>query len=113
MLSALLLGKPMRLTDLAKAEAVSLPTMNQTINRMILSGWVARMPQPDSSTVLIEITDEGRRVAESAAQLRSKTILKRLKQLSAGELAALQQFIATIDKMYPREPWVFDPTDAA
>lgn len=44
-----MIGKSMRLTDLSKAEAVSLRTMNQVINRMALSGWMTRVPQADSS----------------------------------------------------------------
>lgn len=111
-LSALMMGQAMRLTDLAKAEAVSLPTMNQVINRMIISGWVSRVPQANS-TVLIEITDDGRAVAEEAALLRSETLLRRLELLSADELRLLPQMIEVIDKMFPREPWLFDPTRQA
>ncbi|MDB5796132.1 MAG: MarR family transcriptional regulator [Paucimonas sp.] len=110
-LSALMMGKPMRLTDLAKAEAVALPTMNQVINRMSLAGWVTRVPQADSATVLIEITEEGRRVALEAAQLRNHALSIRVSMLTPEEAAMLPQFIAIIDKMFPREPWLFDPTE--
>ncbi len=108
-LSALMMGKPMRLTDLAKAEAVSLPTMNQVINRMTLSGWVCKVPQANSSLVLIEITPEGREVAVQTARMRNQTLARRIQCLSPQESAQLAGFIEVIDKMFPREPWLFDP----
>jgi DNA-binding MarR family transcriptional regulator len=110
-LSALTLGKPMRLSDLARAEAVTLPTMNQVINRMILSGWVVRVTPPGSSNTLIEITDEGRRVAAEAAEIRNATLGKRLRQLTPEEAESLWQFLPLIDKMFSKEPWLFDPAE--
>ncbi|NYT83868.1 MarR family transcriptional regulator [Alcaligenaceae bacterium] len=111
-LSALMMGKPMRLTDLAKAEAVSLPTMNQVINRMMLSGWVRKTQQAETSVVLIEITEEGRSAAAQTAKLRNQTLHWRMQRLSPEEQALLPGFIAIIDRMFPREPWMFDPAAA-
>jgi DNA-binding MarR family transcriptional regulator len=108
-LSALLIGKPMRLSDLARAEAVTLPTMNQVINRMLLSGWVTRVSTPGSAPNLIDITDEGRKVATEAAALRNATLIKRIHQLSPEEQRSMRQILPVIDKMFSKEPWITDP----
>lgn len=110
-LNLLLLGKPMRLSDLARAEAVTLPTMTQVINRMESSGWVTRMSRPGTYNNLIEITDEGRRIAAEASELRNAALSRRLKHLSPEETQLLWSLFPIIDKMFAREPWVFDPAE--
>jgi DNA-binding MarR family transcriptional regulator len=108
-MSAILIGKPMRLSDLARAEAVTLPTMNQVINRMLLSGWVVKLSPPGTANNLIDITDEGRKIAAQAADMRNDALLRRIKRLTPEECQSLAHFFPIIDKMFSKEPWVYDP----
>jgi DNA-binding MarR family transcriptional regulator len=110
-LNLLLLGKPMRLSDLARAEAVTLPTMTQVINRMEASGWVTRMSRPGTYNNLIDITDTGREVAVQASEFRNAALAKRLKQLSDEESQLLWKVLPVIDKMFAKEPWLSESTD--
>jgi DNA-binding MarR family transcriptional regulator len=110
-LNLLIMGKPMRLSDLARAEAVTLPTMTQVINRMESAGWVTRMSRPGTYNNLIDITDDGRQVAAQSVHMRNEALLKRLRQLSPEECESLRSLLPIIDKMFAREPWIFDPTE--
>ena len=110
-LNLLLMGKPMRISDLARAEAVTLPTMTQVINRMEASGWVTRMSRPGTYNNLIDITDKGRDVAAQVSELRNAALRRRLKQLSPEESQMLWSLFPLIDKMFAKEPWIFDPAE--
>jgi DNA-binding MarR family transcriptional regulator len=110
-LNLLLLGEPMRISDLARAEAVTLPTMTQVINRMEASGWVSRMSRPGTYNNLIDITDKGREVAAEASVLRNAALARRMKHLSPQECETLWKVFPVIDKMFAKEPWVSDPAE--
>jgi DNA-binding MarR family transcriptional regulator len=110
-LSALLIGDPMRLSDLARAEAVSLPTMTQVVNRMVQLGWVVRTAPMGTLNNVIEITEEGRKVAAQAAELRNAVLMRRMGFLSAEEQKLLWELLPVIDKMFAKAPWKYDPVE--
>lgn len=104
-LSLLLQGTSLRVSDLAKAEAVALPTMSQVINRMVDAGWVSRASPRGTYNNMVAITRKGRSVAARVAKKRDMELLKRLTTLSPKECEVLEKAIAVIDKIYDREPW--------
>lgn len=65
---------PLTLTELAELNMVTPPTMSNTISALESRGWVRRTrSQSDRRIVLIELTDEGRRVySEIDLQTRRK-----------------------------------------
>src|SRR5438093_6185073 len=70
-LLSVLCERPRMLTELASLQAVSLPTMSNSITAMAERGWVRRAaPGDDRRVVIIEVTTAGRatldRVARSA-----------------------------------------------
>lgn len=68
-LTALAQG-PRNVSELAELQAVSLPTMSNTISTMVQQGWVHRSPSTlDRRIVLIEITPEGRVMLEEIGRL--------------------------------------------
>jgi DNA-binding MarR family transcriptional regulator len=110
-LSALLIGDPMRLSDLARAEAVSLPTMTQVVNQMVSLGWVVRTAPMGTPNNVIAITEEGRKAAAQTAELRNAVLVRRMKSLTEEEQELLWKLVPVIDKMFAKAPWNFDPTE--
>ena len=58
-MSALLIAEAMRVSDLARNEGVTLPTMTQIVGRMEAAGWVSRAAPSGTYNNLIRITPEG------------------------------------------------------
>jgi DNA-binding MarR family transcriptional regulator len=104
-LSALLIGQPMRVSDLARNEGVKLPTMTQIIGRMEAAGLVSRTGPPGTYNNLIRITPAGEAVADDLAKQRTELLAQRMRDLTSDELALLHQVAAVLDKMFTKEPW--------
>jgi DNA-binding MarR family transcriptional regulator len=90
------------LSELALRQAVSLPTMSNSISVLVKRGWVKRAPSPeDRRQILLELTPDGRAVlgeiqgqAEArVAELLGELSLDDLKSLSAG-IAVLEHALA-------------------
>ncbi|WP_459615671.1 MarR family winged helix-turn-helix transcriptional regulator [Bordetella sp. 2513F-2] len=100
-----LMLEPLRVSDLARAESVSLPTMTQMVGRMIDIGLVQRESPAGSYNNFLTITDAGRCMVKAVAATRNKSLKQRLALLDEGELRALADIIPVLDKMYDRTPW--------
>jgi len=101
-LLGILAHHPCNLSELAVQQAVSLPTMSNSISVLVERGWVNRVPsQDDRRQVLLELTPDGRAMLskmKSEAEARIVELLddlspKDLKDLSAG-LAILERALA-------------------
>lgn len=101
----LLLLKPLRVSDLARAEAVTLPTMTQIVKRMTEAGWVTRQPRAGTSRGLLEITEEGRMRADEVAARRNADLVARLARIPATEYDKLFDIVPLLDEMFEIEPW--------
>jgi DNA-binding MarR family transcriptional regulator len=102
-LLGILANHPCNLSELAVQQAVSLPTMSNSISVLVERGWVNRVPsQDDRRQVLLELTPEGRAVLvkmRSEAEARVAELLDDLspddlKDLSAG-LVILERALAS------------------
>lgn len=70
------------MTDLARHQAVSLPTVSKSIDALVRRGWIERCVDPsDRRQTLIRLTAEGQRVMAD--------VKRRAEDLVAGKLAAL------------------------
>ncbi len=107
-LLTILANHPCNLSELALRQAVSLPTMSNSISLLVERGWVKRVTWPqDRRQVLLEITPDGWAVLveiKSQAEARVAELLDKLapddlKSLSAG-LAVLEQALSPV--MCPR-----------
>lgn len=107
-LLTILANHPCNLSELALRQAVSLPTMSNSISVLVERGWVTRVPSPDDRRqVLLELTPDGRTVlceikghAEArVAELLDKLPPDDLERLSAG-IAILE--LAFAPAMCPR-----------
>jgi DNA-binding MarR family transcriptional regulator len=96
---------PTRISELAKADRCSQPTMSNLVQRQEESGWVRREPDPaDSRASLISLTDAGRAELDQARHEAGAAIAARLNQLPAKDLATLQAAVTVMHSILTLEP---------
>jgi DNA-binding MarR family transcriptional regulator len=102
-LSSLHTGGPGRITDLARAEHITQPSMTTLVSRLEEEGWVERRTEPtDGRVVNVAITSEGVAVLEQAMAARNEALLARLARLAPAEHAALLRALPALDKLIDR-----------
>ena len=87
-------GAPYRLspTELSAAALMSSGGMTSRLDRLEEAGLVRRKPDPDDRRgVLVELTADGRRIAESAIDYQGERAAELLSPLSRDERKALAQ----------------------
>ena len=98
----LLTQRPRNLSELAEQQAVSLPTMSNTISKMAREGWLQRTRAThDRRILLIEITPAGQallseisgQIIEKIAHILDPLSTKDLDALRAGLLILRRSFI--------------------
>jgi DNA-binding MarR family transcriptional regulator len=91
---------PRRVSELARAERVRLPTMTETVNRLHGQGWVAKEPDPqDARCVLVSLTDKGRRLMTTIGARRTRYTRQLLLQLAEHEREALAAALPVLDRL--------------
>ncbi|WP_405062503.1 MarR family transcriptional regulator [Kribbella sp. NBC_01505] len=95
---------PTRISDLAKADRCSQPTMSTLVQRQEEQGWVRREPDPaDSRASLISLTKAGLTELLSARQEAGAAIAARLRHLPAADLETLEHAAAVMHKILTLE----------
>jgi DNA-binding MarR family transcriptional regulator len=93
--------EPRNLTELADLQAVSLPTMSNTVSKMSAEGWVTRTRAThDRRMVLIEITPAGQAVLSKMSGHIIRKVAQLLDPLSPEELDALQAGLAILRRSF-------------
>ena len=93
--------RPLNLSDLAKEHMVSLPTMSNTVSRMVKQGWVTRIrSQEDRRMVLIELTAVGRTRLNSIFQHLADHITTLFSILSPVERVELKRGLSLIEMIF-------------
>jgi len=96
---------PTRISELAKADRSSQPTMSTLVQRQEENGWVRREPDPaDSRASLISLTDAGLTVLNRARREAGAVIATRLSQLPAKDVATLEAAVTVIHKILTQHP---------
>ena len=99
---------PTRIGSLAERMEVVPSTFTRSVDRMVAGGWVARSENPDSRReVLIELTDDGRRLVEAVTERRRREIRAVLKLLSPEDRALVAKAF-TLFNAAAGEPTVED-----
>jgi DNA-binding MarR family transcriptional regulator len=94
-----------RISELAKADRCSQPTMSNLVQRLEEQGWVLRVQDPaDSRASLISLTDAGLAELRSARRQAGEALSAHLSQLPATDLATLEDAVAVIHKLLTLEP---------
>jgi DNA-binding MarR family transcriptional regulator len=102
-LLAMLSKRPRRLSDLAEKQAVSVPTMSNTVTTLEERGWVVRERAADDRRVVeVNITPEGRAIREEVEEEMIDRVARMLAGLPAdrrevvrGGLGALREWFET------------------
>ncbi len=96
---------PTRISELAKADRCSQPTMSTLVQRQEEQGWVRREADPaDSRASLISLTEAGYGELQRARQEAGAAIATRLRQLPAADLRTLEASVAVMRKILTLEP---------
>ena len=104
-LKTLLDNGPTRITELAKSEAVTQPSMTTLVTRLERDGLVTRTPDPDDArAVRVEITDEGLQRAARMRAERAALLDAALAELEPTERAALEAALPVLEKLSRRNP---------
>ncbi|MFI5730101.1 MarR family winged helix-turn-helix transcriptional regulator [Kribbella sp. NPDC051587] len=91
---------PTRISDLAKADRTSQPTMSTLVQRLEEQGWVRREPDPsDSRASLISLTKTGLTELQRARQEAGAALAARLRHLPAADLETLGAAAAVMHKI--------------
>ena len=98
---------PMTASDLAIREQVRAPSITRVINKLEEAGVIRRtVHAADRRQVLIEITEEGVRQANSYIQAREAWLIQRFMELSVEDRDILHRAAVIFDRL------VTPPTDA-
>jgi DNA-binding MarR family transcriptional regulator len=94
-----------RISDLAKADRTSQPTMSTLVQRQEEQGWVRREADPaDSRASLISLTEAGYAELQRARQEAGAAVAARLRQLPATDVATLEAAVAVMHKILTLDP---------
>jgi DNA-binding MarR family transcriptional regulator len=95
---------PTRISDLAKADRCSQPTMSTLVQRQEEQAWVRREADPaDSRASLISLTDAGLAELRRARQEAGAAVAARLRQLPDTDLATLEAAVAVMHRILTLE----------
>lgn len=87
------------LSELAARQAVSLPTMSNSISVLVERGWVKRVRSPDDRRqIVLELTPEGRAVLGEIKQQAEARVAELLSGLSADDLQRLSAGILILEQ---------------
>jgi DNA-binding MarR family transcriptional regulator len=94
-----------RISELAKADRCSQPTMSNLVQRLEEQGSVRRSVDPaDSRASLITLTEEGLAELRAARRQAGTALAAHLGQLPASDLTTLEAAAAIIHKLLTLEP---------
>lgn len=94
-----------RISELAKADRTSQPTMSNLVQRLEEQGSVLRVPDPaDSRASLLSLTDAGLAELRNARRQAGEALAAHLSQLPADDLATLEAAVTVIHKLLTLEP---------
>lgn len=97
----LLVQQPRNLSELAELQAVSLPTMSNTISKMAQEGWIKRTRAAhDRRMLLIEITPAGEAILAEMSGYIIEKVAQILDPLSAVDLGTLQAGLAILRRSF-------------
>jgi len=96
---------PMRLSSLAAAEGVKLPSVMRVVHALELAGLASRRPDPtDRRSVIIELTDQGAKLVKATRQRRDAFLTERLAALTPKQRRTLAEAVALLESLHEDRP---------
>ena len=100
-LAAIVFGGPRTLTELARMEQVSKPTMTATLAALEAQQFIRReASQEDRRSVFVHATAKGKRFALRGQRRRADFLAEKLKTLSEDELTALDRASRVMQRIF-------------
>jgi DNA-binding MarR family transcriptional regulator len=100
-LSVVVFGGPLRISDLARAEQVRLPTMTPIVAALEREGLVARDDDPaDARVSLVRATPRGARLLSDGRARRVAALAGDLSTLSAADRRTLEKAAAILLRVF-------------
>lgn len=91
---------PLRLSELARREGVTAPTMSRVLSALDEQGMVLRAPDPgDARGVLVSISEQGRATLREVRTERTALVARRLDRLDSDQRAALETALPALEAL--------------
>ena len=91
---------PQRVTELAREQGISQPSVTVLIDRLERHGWVERGADPaDRRAQRVAITPAGRVVLAQVAAVRTERLARRLAVLGGPERRAIEAALPAFDRL--------------
>ena len=91
---------PCTLSDLARHQAVTLPTISKSVDMLVRRGWVERWADRyDRRQTMVRLTPRGRRVLADIKQRAERHVAQKLAPLPPGERAQLVTTLRLLTKV--------------
>ena len=109
-LSVIVFAGPLRISDLARAEQVRVPTITRLVTDLERDGLVKRTSAPHDARVrLVKSTARGRALLQKGRERRVKTLANGLDALSERDRSVLSRAAALLERLtlpsaHPRRP---------
>jgi DNA-binding MarR family transcriptional regulator len=83
-------ASPATMSDLARSQAVTLPTVSKSVDMLVRRGWVARwIDKQDRRQTIVRLTPKGRRILADIKRRAERHVAERLAPLQSRERAEL------------------------
>ena len=103
-LSVVVYRGPISLTELAKAESVTAPTMTRLVQALVRAGLVEKsVDASDNRVVLLRTTEAGRRTLELARARRLAALEELLQRLSPEETLVVERAVSSLEPLLRRD----------
>lgn len=103
-LSVVIYRGPISVTELAKAESVTAPTMTRLVQALARSGLVNKSADAnDNRLVLLRATDAGRRTLDIARARRLAALEDLLSRLDPDEMAIVERAVTSLEPLLRRD----------
>ena len=100
-LSVIIYRAPISLTELAKAEGVTAPTMTRLVLALVRAGLVEKsVLQTDNRVVLLRATTAGRRTLDVARANRLAALEALLERLDANDAAVVARAVEALEPLF-------------
>ena len=97
--------EPLRLSELARREAVTPPTMSRVLAALDEAELLTRRPDPhDARSALVELSDRGRAMIASLRSERTATLAQRLDRLHPEHREALERALPALEALVAMPP---------
>jgi DNA-binding MarR family transcriptional regulator len=100
-LSVIIYRGPISLTELARAEGVTAPTMTRLVQALVRAGLVEKsVLQTDNRVVLLRATAAGRTTLDVARANRLAALEELLSRLDAGQAALVARAVEALEPLF-------------